>query len=486
MGCSSSKDIAENDNVLKEEIKNKFYYCFTKEEITYLENLKKETKLKIKRNNNQNFKEYINIYEKIEMDFRNEKIFCKEYFIIYIIYFFKKNKIKINNIVYQSNMNNLWLDKCNEVYIKKNNKKDLISNIKINDGEYGEKIINFYCELNEEDYQNKIIIFEICYEIKINIFYGLIIFYFNFKNKSSVKINYNKNFEIGYRGEYDFKEISKYELFLFKKKDYIRFCIRDKRIKINIKDELKELINSKFTSEEIDQIIFSLNTVLDNRYGQILIYQKIIHKLENNRDFITGYYIILNHSNDYAMTLGRGRSCESGLRIIINELKINDILINKKEVIDINYISDDNNFFYSNDKSYQFNVYCEGDFFLLEFKGEVIKDNNCNFCNKFIFNFNRILLFIAEYGSSFKYEIILNNHRLLEGEEEKFKKYNNYFKNNDIITFRGYYNINECDYKDENNMGLIEQNEEKKRKDRLILWKEENEKKLLPDTFSIK
>ena len=68
--------------------------------------------------------------------------------------------------------------------------------------------------------------------------------------------------------------------------------MRDKRIKLNIKNELSEKLLSKFSDEEIEQINFSLNEMEIEFGTDNLIYHKIIHNIKNRKDFIKMYYIV--------------------------------------------------------------------------------------------------------------------------------------------------------------------------------------------------
>ena len=76
-----------------------------------------------------------------------------------------------------------------------------------------------------------------------------------------------------------------YKLFAFNQEDF-SFKLRDKRIKINIENELDKELLSKLTSDEIKKINNSLNK-MGLHYGfRNLIYQKVIHKLQNRKDKI--------------------------------------------------------------------------------------------------------------------------------------------------------------------------------------------------------
>ena len=222
--------------------------------------------------------------------------------------------------------------------------------------------------------------------------------------------------------------------------------MRDKRIKLNIKNELSEKLLSKFSDEEIEQINFSLNEMEIDLGTDNLIYHKIIHNIKNKKDFIKMYYIVFfpHLGNSYHID-GRD-NYEEGVPIIIKKFTINNKLVKNAEHNSENY-DDENNSedngkkvygdYTSNALKLNFDYDYGGIFQLFELdceSNENLKDFQID-CSCFV----TPLYF--KYKSSFKYEIILN------GNSIKFSnKYFQYKIINDKIIIKGYLDACEDNY----------------------------------------
>ena len=107
-------------------------------------------------------------------------------------------------------------------------------NIDSNDTKYK---INNSCDLDEEDYKRKVVIVELCFDIKFNILYGLINIYMAFHSKGSVWVHYTEDYLIGNIYHYRIKNIAHYVLYGIDFENHsCCLCFRDKRIKVGIND----------------------------------------------------------------------------------------------------------------------------------------------------------------------------------------------------------------------------------------------------------
>ena len=160
------------------------------------------------------------------------------------------------------------------IYIKKNNKKIDISDAKTQVEEFKDEIYDkyksktfLYCsiKLDDNDLRKKLIIIELCFEVELKDYYEnrfiQVNFYKGYPKRGSFLIRYDENINLCGLSLNDFLKISPNELFLYKTQDSFDLTFKDKRIDVKLKDEHYNLIKSKFTQEEINQINFSLKTI---------------------------------------------------------------------------------------------------------------------------------------------------------------------------------------------------------------------------------
>ena len=229
-----------------------------------------------------------------------------------------------------------------------------------------------------------------------------------------------------------FDEISKYKLYAFNKGN-VALTLRDKRIKLKIENELDKGLLSKFTRDEIAQINNSLNTMEFHHNFVNLIYQKVIHNIKDNKNYTTVYDIVFFPHDG----LTQINSClsEYDEPLIVKQFKINNIIVKKeKKKLDESFKEDDENevfdgYFVSDKKHLGFYYCFKADFGLFEFDCESNDEVdyfrlNCN-------NLGDISDHLA-YGSSYKYEIILNGNKI-NFMDEDFK----YKIENDKIILKG-------------------------------------------------
>ena len=303
------------------------YYCFTEEEKKYIEELKEnEEKNGGEKKDDYYYdkeKKYKVLFKKMEMDLKGDESIYKQYYVLYL----KDNFDKNNNNNDKAIKELISLQLCySEQKMHPNNLKkngiDLNADIFIINGGF-----SFDCDLTEEDYKRKIIIIEVCLDMEINLFYGLIMGFLYFPEKNgSVLFHYDKNYKPGNMFADGLKRTSDNEVYGIKFESSF-FSFRDIRANnYDIVKELGDIITSKFNQEEIDQINFSLNNKLVTGTGYVYLYKKMIYNLTPEKVEITGYTVFLV-KDEYDEVFSSSYEHD----FIINEIKINDENIPKVE-----------------------------------------------------------------------------------------------------------------------------------------------------------
>jgi hypothetical protein len=222
----------------------------------------------------------------------------------------------------------------------------------------------------------------------------------------------------------------------------VGLTLRDKRVKLKIENELDKGLLSKFTPDEIDQINNSLNTMEIDYSFDNLIYQKVIHNIKNKKNYTTVYDIVLSPNNG---GFNSNSGYESDKPLIIKQFKINNKIVKKekKKLDDEPHNSDEEekvvDGYYVSDKKFLGFFYCfRGAVGLYEFECESNDDMdyfrlNCN-------DLGNIMKRLT-YGSSYKYEIILNGNKI-KFLDKDFK----YKIENDKIILKGIIDGNKDNY----------------------------------------
>ena len=435
------------------------YYCFTEEEKKYIEELKENEE----KNGNEKEDDYYDeekkykiLFKKIEMDLKGDESICKQYYVLYLKDNFDNNVLK----------DQISLTYYEQTYYPRYLKKN---GVELNSDFYSSNNDGFYleCDLTEEDYKRKIIIIEVCLDMEINLFYGLIMGFLYLKKNGSVLFRYDKNYRPGNIFADGLKKISDNEVYGFKF-DSSFFSFRDIRFNnYDITEELGDIITSKFNQEEINQINFSLNNKLTIGSGLVRLFNKMVYNLTPEKVEITGYSVFLEKDNYNDVF-----SSEYEFDYIINELKINDENIPKVEYSESLGDDYDGKWFYSTKERIGLNIHFDGHVFVKEFKVEIPSCNSISLTETYEFG-SRV-----DYGISYKYVIINNGVDL---PMEQFKNYN-YIKKDKTIIFSGCYNFNQLDYNDEE---FIRENENapENLNERIRQWEDNNEKKLYPSEF---
>jgi len=439
---------------------NKESYNFDEPTLNYFKHFKEEEinlilerKKSLKSNENFTF-----LYSKFKVDYtdknlsKNNTVLCTEFLVCYV------NPVYTGNFGYESQVigfipKDIKLDHCNikgkNVFAQMKNNGKIITILQITE------------EDKDETYKD-IMIFEFVYHFTQIKMYGMRIIDIYYEQKPmscSISIKYDKNiFSIN---SSDNSAEDKTNFYLFNKK---KFCLTliDKNNVINIKKDnskINSLLYSKFTSDEMKQINNALKNMIIKPLQRNLIYEKMIHVLENNKDTVKGCLLVFQPSFEksfFDMCEGVDTSPDP-VDFVIKELKINDeLLVNIKTLEEKENRPE--NYYESSVTSHHYNISSNDDFILIEFELEGIemhKNKNeveYNLDSKKIFN-----LFL-DYGTLYKFEIELNNHNVFFNDDDTYKY--KYDKSKKKITFEGVWPLKE--------------------------WKNKESKKILPNEFIIK
>ena len=458
MGCSSTG--SEGGDPMESNSKE-FDYCFRRDEISFIKKAKKEREEGIKneeeggeggREEEEEVERaeikkdaIFNIYKKIELDFSKKEKILKEYLVLYIPEEYTKDTItyvflpayhSISSVIEKLSNENKYLK-----YAKINNDSKAITKFEsVRDPEIENRYqCSIEFKITEKDKQTKLVTIEFGYKIKLIDEHGLIYMCFfptyeeNVTETFTVSFTLDDNYFPCYLFKDYFDEISKYKLYAFNKGN-VALTLRDKRIKLKIENELDKGLLSKFTRDEIAQINNSLNTMEIHHNFYNLIYQKVIHNIKDNKNYTTVYDIVFFPHDGLTQT-NSSLFFEFDEPLIVKQFKINNIIVKKeKKKLDESFKEDDENEvfdgYYVSDKKHLGFYYCfKADFGLFEFDCESNDEVdyfrlNCN-------NLGDITDHLA-YGSSYKYEIILNGNKI-NFMDEDFK----YKIENDKIILKG-------------------------------------------------
>ena len=355
MGLSSSIAINNKPLEFKNEINNKqmkikdemtepgnYSYCFNKREISYIEELKEIKDLDIVTEKEED--NFNPIFRKIELDLRIEECIIKEYLVFYIPRNYSKSTLIYQGTLPISDMTKDILEKNPNrypKYAKINNSPKAIKKFECKQDpsvQYASYISYYEFEISESDKEKNLITLEAGYIIELIDEYGFyrLRFYCSSNkeplNKTSFLFTFDNNYIAYDTDERDFDEISKSKLYSFNRED-ISLTLKDKRIKINIEDELEEELLSKFSPKEIKQINFSLNTIEYHYEFRHLIYHKVIHNIKDNKDYIKIYYVVFYPHNPNGNSGYRIPLDTSPQPLIIKIFTINNLLVKKEKKI---------------------------------------------------------------------------------------------------------------------------------------------------------
>lgn len=426
-----------------------YFKQFKEEEI----NLILERKKSLKSNENFTF-----LYSKFVVDYtdknlsKSNTVLCTEFLVCYV------NPEYTGNFGYESQVigfcpKNVKLDHCNikdkNVFAQMKNNGKIITILQI-------------AEENKDETYKDIMIFEFVYHFTQLKMYGMRIIDIYYDQKPmtcSISIKYDKNaFSIN---SSDNSAEDKNIFYLFNKK---KFCLTliDKNNVISIKKDnskISNLLHSKFTSDEIKQINNSLKNMNIKPLQRNLIYEKMIHNLDNNKDIVKGCLLVFQPSFEktfFDMCEGIDASPDN-VDFIIRELKINDeLLVNIKDLEEKE--SRPENYYESSNTSHHYNISSNDDFILLEFEMEGIESQKNKNEIEYNLDAKKIFNLFLDYGTLYKFEIELNDHNVYFNDDDTFKY--KYDKSKKKIAFEGIWQLKE--------------------------WKNKESKKILPNEFVIK
>ena len=496
MGCGST-----NEKLGKS---NDFSYCFKESEISLINELKKK-----KDEEGVDADSFSTIYAKVETDLTKKEQIFKEYRVLYIPSNYNKE-----SITYDYNLFLNYIDfepkedtKIPKYSKKNNNSRDIVKfEIKMVNDEYNTYYKpNLEFKVNQEDKEKNLITIELCYNIKLIQCYGVYGLYFDFgdevRESNSCSLFINDEYTIEER--HDEKKLTKISNteYYSTNNEIISLILRNKNLKIKIENEVDKKLLSKFSSDEIKQINFSLDKIKIYPRKKILLYHKIIHNIKDDKDNMKMYYFIF-YPHIIGTRASAGAEADDGgedegqisYPIIINECKINDMLVKKYKNIDeipenerkISYkykynsnLNDEkvHGYYVSTLNELELNYAYKGTFGVYEFVCE-----STGVRDYFDLNYLYLLNFNLDIGSSFKYEIILNGNKI------KFSNPDFQYKIiNDKIIFDGYLD----EYDEQKYIAL------KKKKDpdfdinedsenyRHWNWKSDREDELIPNSMEI-
>ena len=227
----------------------------------------------------------------------------------------------------------------------------------------------------------------------------------------------------------------KNELYIFNKN---KFCLtlkdKDNIISLNDKkNKINKLINSKFTSEEIEKINNCLKDLNIKPLKTNLIYEKIKHELYNKTDYIEGSLLILHPSFEkyYFDLFEVVSNIQNNINFKINQLQINDKTIINLNNSEIHNKSD--NYYKTSNNSYYYNISTKEDFILFEFKLESIEVKEEKKKIKYDLDPKKIFNILFSKGTYYLFEIILNGQNVTFENKKNYK----YKKNEEKIIFEG-------------------------------------------------
>ena len=440
----------------------------------------KEIKNEIEKGEN----EFYPLFRKIEMDLTKKETIIKDILVLYIPSNYGKDTLKYEGIPAIDYI-------CSEIK-KEIEPNKYIKNAKINNSK--KAIKHFECKQNprkkyisyltflefsvsQRDKEKNLFTIEICFKVKLDNKYGLYHCGFNMgygegKNlkNSTFSFIFDDNYMVCHIHKDDFDEISKYKLYSFNKEN-ISITFKNKKIIMNIEKELNKECLSKFSPEEIKQINDSLNKI-EFHYGfRHLIYQKVIHNIRDNKDYIKVYYIVFYPHYEGSCDGTETYPVSREQPIIVQKFTINNLLVKKEKKYRTDYDDVDDEYkknkeepneevneegiemfedgyYISSNNLIGFYIMFSGIWGLYEFDCESNEkldyfQLNCN-------NLGEVDLNII-YGASYKYEIILNGHKI-QFINENIK----YSVKNGKIVLEGFIDRNEENFDEEKYVQLAE------------------------------
>jgi len=399
MGCGSPK-IKTGVSPGEEEIykptgdpKKDFFYCFDDEEIKIIE--EKERDLL-----ESEIEKYLKIYNKFKFDYLkelNDTIYLKQYTALIIA------KGYTGEYKDKSELKEFDIEKVDVVSCKVNNKEKVQATYTEKEENYvsiGEIAFNITESQKDKQFENLLII-EYTFKIKQKRFLNLkhINFLYDFYSiATNTTIFYYDQNKLKFETKNRKLNISssKYELKIFNARFFELFLRYNEKFKFSKEEEA--LIKKKFSSDELTQIISSINKIQIYVNDPVLIFEKVKHIIRKEKDFSSeGKYLLLN--TDFFDGDPKLFANNINTNYMITELKVNDKMIPKVE--DLN-----GDCFLANPSGMnEINFVSEDRLVLIEIKTKSAFDEELPNNPDVSMNFRKLFRYKIMNGSSFKYEI---------------------------------------------------------------------------------
>ena len=521
MGSSSPNEKSNRPKEIKTTGPKNYSYCFKERELSYIKELKEQKDQDIKNGTVKGEDNFYPLFRKVELDLTAEESIIKEYLVFYIPRNYSKSTVS-----YKGTPPIDHIAKCIEnvnpnkypKYARINNSSKTIKKFECKQKpgyQYATYNSYYEFEISESDKEKNLITLEACYKIELYDRYGLYNLRFYFRreeeplNKASFSITFDNNYMACHIYKKYFDEISKYKLYSFNKED-LSLTLKDKRVKMNIEDEIHEDYLSCFDAEDIKQINFSLNTIEYHYNFRHLIFHKVYHLIRDDRDRIRVYYLVFYPHDPSGCSGGSSSPFTGPQPIIITKFQINNLLVKKEkkykgddydneynenegekeeENVDEDEENEegiemyDNGYYLSDQNKIGFYVMTNEIWAIYKFECE--SNDNLDYfqlnCNSFgDIDYNTI------FGSSYKYGIILN------GNSIKFSNPDfQYSVKNDRIIFEGFVDGNEDNYDEKKFVELAKKYkrewyiDEKSHEDKMKYWAELRLKEFIPEKMTL-
>ena len=327
-----------------------YFYCLREREISYIEEKKEKKDKDFKSGKIQENDKFYPLFRKFEIDLTKKETTVKDILVLYIPKRYNKNTLIYEGTPAINHMLELIKEKeANEYvkYTKINNSKKAIKHFVCKQNpeiEYASYLTSLELVVSPQYKEKNLVTIETCYKVNLNERYGL----YNFRfcmgyeedeekekddgslKRASISFIFDDNYMPCHIYKDNFDEISKYKLYSFNKND-MSLTMKDKRIKMNVENELDEEYLSKFSPDEIKQINESLNKIEYQYNFRHLIYQKVIHNIKNKKDYIKAYFLVFYPHPSGSCCGSESPPIKNKQPILIKRFTINNLLVRKEK-----------------------------------------------------------------------------------------------------------------------------------------------------------
>ena len=339
-----------------------YFYCLKEREISYIEEKKEKKDKDFKSGKIQTNDKFYPLFRKFEVDLTKQETTVKDILVLYIPKRYNKNTLIYEGTPAINHMSELIEEKEPNEYVKYtkiNNSKKAIKYFVCKQNpetQYASYLTSLEFVVSPKYKEENLVTIETCYKINLNERYGLydFRFYMGYEEdekeekekddgslkRASVCFIFDNNYMPCHIYKDYFDEISKYKLYSFNKND-MSLTMKDKRIKMNIENELDEEYLSKFSQDEIKQINESLNKIEYHYDFRHLIYQKVIHNIKDKKDYIKAYFLVFYPHPSGCASGSQTPPCKSKQPILVKRFTINNLLVRKEKKYQGGYEDED-------------------------------------------------------------------------------------------------------------------------------------------------